>query len=45
MIQLPPGFDAAALCSECFNLAAPFAGIACLIACGFLINQHLKKMP
>ena len=45
MIQIPGGFDAAALFSEFFNLAAPFAGIACLIACGFLINRLFKKMP
>ncbi|WP_319586003.1 hypothetical protein [uncultured Desulfobulbus sp.] len=45
MIQLPEGFDAAALFSELLQLAAPFAGIALLIACGFLINRMLKKAP
>jgi hypothetical protein len=45
MIQLPPGFDAAALFTEFFHLAAPLAGIGCLIACGFLINRLLKNMP
>jgi hypothetical protein len=45
MIKIPEGFDAAALFSEFFNLAAPFAGIACLIACGFLINRILRKTP
>jgi hypothetical protein len=45
MIQLPEGFNAAALFTEFFRLAAPFAGIGCLIACGFLINRLLKRMP
>ncbi len=45
MIQLPEGFNAAALFTEFFRLAAPFAGIGCLIACGFLINRLMKKMP
>jgi len=45
MIQLPPGFNAFALFNEFFHLAAPFAGIGFLIACGFLINRLLKNMP
>ncbi len=45
MIQLPAGFDAAALFADFFHLAAPFAGIATLIACGFLINTIFKKAP
>jgi len=45
MIQLPAGFNAANLFTEFFELAAPFAGIAMLIACGFLIANILKKMP
>ena len=45
MIQLPAGFDVSALFTEFFHLAAPFAGIGCLIACGFLINRLMKKMP
>jgi len=43
MIQLPQGFDAASLFEELLQLAAPFAGIAMLIACGFLINRMLKS--
>jgi hypothetical protein len=45
MIQLPDGFQAATLFSEFFHLAAPFAGIAMLIACGFLITRLLRKTP
>jgi hypothetical protein len=45
MIRLPEGFDASTLFSEFFQLAAPFAGIALLIACGFSINRILKKAP
>jgi len=45
MMQLPVDFQASTLFSEFFNLAAPFAGIAMLIACGFLINRMLKNMP
>lgn len=45
MIQLPQGFDAASLFTELMQLAAPFAGIAMLIACGFLINRMLRKTP
>lgn len=45
MIQLPDGFNAAALFIEFFHLAAPFAGIALLIACGFLISSMLRNAP
>lgn len=45
MIQLPQDFDAAALFTELFELAAPFAGIAFLIACGFLINRIARHAP
>ena len=45
MIQLPEGFDAAALFTEFFHLAAPFAGIALLIACGCLISTMLRNAP
>ena len=45
MIQLPEGFNASALFTEFFELAAPFAGIALLIACGLLISNILKKAP
>jgi hypothetical protein len=45
MIKLPDGFDAAALFEEFFNLAAPFAGIAFLIGCAFLVNNILKNAP
>ena len=45
MIQLPEGFNASALFSEFFHLAAPFAGIALLIACGCLISSMLRNAP
>ena len=45
MIQLPDGFAASTLFAEFFQIAAPFAGIAMLIACGFLINRMLKNVP
>jgi hypothetical protein len=45
MIQLPDGFDAAALFSELFQLAAPFVGISCLIGCGYLILNMLRNAP
>jgi len=45
MIQLPLDFQTSTLFSEFFHLAAPFAGIAMLIACGFLINRMLKNVP
>lgn len=45
MIQLPEGFNASALFTEFFQLAAPFAGIALLVACAFLINRMLKNTP
>ena len=45
MIQLPEGFNAADLFTELFHLAAPFAGIALLIACGFLISTMLRNAP
>jgi len=45
MIQLPQGFDAAILFEEFLQLAAPFAGIAFLVACGFLINRILRVSP
>lgn len=45
MIQLPEDFNAAALIADLLRLAAPFAGIAMLIACGFLISRILKSAP
>ena len=45
MIQLPEGFDLAALFGDLFQLAAPFAGVSFLIGCGFLIAKLLKKAP
>ncbi|MGD9950065.1 MAG: hypothetical protein AB7U29_19405 [Desulfobulbus sp.] len=45
MIQLPEGFDAAALFTELFQLAAPFVGIAFLIGCGYLIQNMLRNAP
>jgi hypothetical protein len=45
MIQLPDGFNASALFTELLQVAAPFAGIALLVACGFLITKMLKKAP
>jgi len=45
MIQLPVDFNASALLSDFFQFAAPFAGIALLVACGFLINNLLKNVP
>jgi len=44
MITLPEGFDAAQLFADLFTLAAPFVGIAFLIACGFLITNYLKSV-
>jgi hypothetical protein len=41
MIQLPPGFDVAALLSDFFFAAGPFVTIAFLIGCGFLIIRML----
>jgi len=45
MIQLPDGFDAAALFSELFSLAAPFLSIATLVATFYLIKRILNKAP
>ena len=45
MIQLPEGFNASSLYADFFGLAAPFAGIAFIIACGFLIANMLKNAP
>lgn len=45
MIQLPEGFDAAALFTELFHLAAPFVGISALIGCGCLILNMLRNTP
>ena len=45
MIQLPDGFNASALFTELFQLAAPFAGIALLIACGLLIANIFRNSP
>ena len=44
MINLPEGFDAAQLFADFFSLAAPFVGIAFLIACGFLIANYLNSV-
>jgi hypothetical protein len=43
MIQLPPGFDAAALFSEFWTAAGPFVSIAALIGCGFLLIKMLTR--
>ena len=45
MIQLPDGFDAAALFGELFQLAAPFVGISLLIGCGYLILNMMRNAP
>lgn len=45
MIQLPEGFDAAALFADLFALAAPFVSISLLIATFYLINRIFKKVP
>jgi hypothetical protein len=45
MIQLPEGFDVAALFADFFALAAPFISISLLIATFYLINRILKKAP
>lgn len=43
MITLPAGFDIAQLASDFFNLAAPFAGVAVLVAVGGLIINLLRS--
>jgi len=43
MIQLPPGFDPNQLYSDLFTVAAPFAGIAFLIAVGALIVKLIRR--
>lgn len=43
MITLPDTFDVSTLFADFFGLAAPFAGIALLISCGFLIINMMKK--
>jgi len=45
MLQLPAGFDIALLYSDLFTLAAPFVSITLFMACGYLINKALKKLP
>ena len=45
MIQLPEGFDVSALFADLFGIAAPFVGVAFMIACGFLISNILKNAP
>lgn len=45
MIQLPSGFDAAALFNEFYELSAPFVGIALLISCALLIVKIFKRAP
>jgi len=45
MLQLPDGFDLAQLFSDLFTLAAPFVSITFFMACGYLINKALKKLP
>ena len=44
MIQLPQGFDAAALFSDLFAAAAPFVGISFVIAVGILICNYFKSI-
>jgi len=43
MIKLPEGFDASALFSDLFHFAAPFVGIAFLIACGLIISRIIRN--
>ena len=45
MIQLPEGFNASLLFADLFGIAAPFVGIAAMIAAGFLISNILKNAP
>lgn len=45
MIQLPEGFNVSSLYADLFSIAAPFVGIAFMIAAGFLISNILKKAP
>jgi len=45
MIQLPVDFDVSSLFADLFTLAAPFIGIAFVVACGFLISNILKNAP
>lgn len=44
MISLPAGFDPALLMNEFFALAAPFVGVAFLIACGVLIINYFNTI-
>ncbi len=44
MIKIPDGFDISLLFSDFFTLAAPFVSIALVIACGYLINNVLKRL-
>jgi hypothetical protein len=45
MITLPDGFDVGVLFNQLFQLTAPFAGIAFLIACGFVVQRLIKMAP
>ena len=45
MIQLPEDFNVSSFYADLFGIAAPFAGIAFIIACGFLIANMLKNAP
>ncbi|WP_456385295.1 hypothetical protein [Desulfolithobacter sp.] len=44
MITLPADFDVAMLVNDFFALAAPFVSLSFLVACGFLINNILRRV-
>ncbi len=44
MINLPEGFNGAALVADFFGTAAPFIGISFTIACGILIVNTLRNL-
>ena len=44
MIDLPPGFDVAALMTDLFTLAAPFAGTGFMIAGAFLLMNIFRRI-
>lgn len=43
MIDLPPGFDPAALLSDFYALSAPFVGIATIIVAAVLLKRAMRK--
>lgn len=44
MITLPETFSVATLVGDFFDIAAPFVGVAFLVAGGFLIIRSLQKL-